>query len=92
MSSSPCRRPLGPDSLLTFAEVCRELGMGRPAVQAFIKRHGIKPGSFAEGTRGDRWRWGDFLEAAFPQAKSEAETAPPRRPQRRRSARGKEPL
>ena len=79
-SSSPCRRPLGPESVLTFAEVCRELGMGRATVETFLRRHGIRPLRFGEGARAERYRWGDVIEAA---AQGQP-AAPVRRQQRRK--------
>lgn len=57
-------RPLGDASLLTLKGVCRELGMSKETVQAFLDRHRIRPLRFGPGDRQVRYRWGDILEAA----------------------------
>lgn len=64
MSTLDLRRPLGPESVLSFAEVCRELGMGTASVQEFMDRHRIRPLRFGPGPRQRRYRWGDVIEAA----------------------------
>lgn len=54
-----CGRPLGPDNLLTLAEVARELGCRDARARELLA---AVPPITTPGV-GKRWRWGDVLQA-----------------------------